>query len=673
MKEIKRIIYVEFSEAVDCGISASTIKSANLRKKANSRSSWNIIKDPSDKRKILISYPDLKPKYQNLVKAKFGNPHQYIKKQKRSLAEALISPLLTLSDADRQYYRDTLLYTDTQIIELTELCAWLRFLKTADNAWTKDHFKNRKELIETVMHILNEKSLEGLKKATNYRAFKRKLKDFSTGGPGSLISGRYGNQNGNKLTEVQRAALRSLYSDHRKYTMPKVHEKYLELSRLNDWPEITFETVRIYLNSPSIQFKTQQARNGKSIWRNTYEPILKRSNAKRPNDMWVIDGSPWELFYKEKDEKSRRWKLRKRVYGFVVIDAHSWKIIGYANGQTETENLVFKAIKNAAVNTGRLPRSIQSDNSAAIKSNSMLAWFKSIPSMHILAEAHLGRAKPIETLFKSFNLQILKEFHNFAGGGITAKKDDTHANEEWLLKHPETIPVLGDVLDQIDQAVEMWNERKMGDGLSPNEKFQHAESESIFKLQLEDQVSYFWKFKMAKKDTIRTYKYTNKGIKLQHNKQEYDYHVYDATGQIDKTFWAKYVNDMFNVKFDQDDMSMISLYQGGKFIAMAQQQRLGNMCVIDNTSDDALFLEKFREKRRQMLREVEQSRQDDIEYLEAEGVEMSVVDAEGFAKAPYTTNGKMKDDLNASKSAVKGKALSIYDISSEVRIIEDDE
>ena len=74
MKLINNILYLEFAELVSCGVSANTI---SIAKRDNSKC-WTFLNDPEDKRKVLIKYEDLKPKYKNMVFAKFGNPYTYI-------------------------------------------------------------------------------------------------------------------------------------------------------------------------------------------------------------------------------------------------------------------------------------------------------------------------------------------------------------------------------------------------------------------------------------------------------------------------------------------------------------------------------------------------------------------------------------------------------------------
>ncbi len=70
---VDNILYIEFTEATQAGISKDTI----IKAKNEGFGSWKIIKNPSDKRKVLIDYEALKPKYQQLILDTYGNPYEY--------------------------------------------------------------------------------------------------------------------------------------------------------------------------------------------------------------------------------------------------------------------------------------------------------------------------------------------------------------------------------------------------------------------------------------------------------------------------------------------------------------------------------------------------------------------------------------------------------------------
>src|SRR5690242_15929994 len=76
MKLIENILYLEFAEMAECGVSENYLRKA----KSTKTKCWSFIDDPDDKRKVLIEYEKLKEDYKRKVEARFGNPYEYVAK-----------------------------------------------------------------------------------------------------------------------------------------------------------------------------------------------------------------------------------------------------------------------------------------------------------------------------------------------------------------------------------------------------------------------------------------------------------------------------------------------------------------------------------------------------------------------------------------------------------------
>lgn len=63
MKYVGKILYVTFAEMVACGVYPQTIKNAKQR----GSKCWEFIKDPQDKRRLLIRYDVLAERYKNAL------------------------------------------------------------------------------------------------------------------------------------------------------------------------------------------------------------------------------------------------------------------------------------------------------------------------------------------------------------------------------------------------------------------------------------------------------------------------------------------------------------------------------------------------------------------------------------------------------------------------------
>ena len=74
MKLIDNKVFLTFQEMVQCGFSENTLKDA---KRTGARC-WKFMDDPEDKRKVLVSYEDLKPEYKRKVDERFGNVYDQV-------------------------------------------------------------------------------------------------------------------------------------------------------------------------------------------------------------------------------------------------------------------------------------------------------------------------------------------------------------------------------------------------------------------------------------------------------------------------------------------------------------------------------------------------------------------------------------------------------------------
>jgi len=77
MKIIDWVLYIEFAELADLGISGNTLRAGKARKSKE----WVAINDPADRRKVLFDYDYLKAEYKQLIHSRYGNPYEYAVKQ----------------------------------------------------------------------------------------------------------------------------------------------------------------------------------------------------------------------------------------------------------------------------------------------------------------------------------------------------------------------------------------------------------------------------------------------------------------------------------------------------------------------------------------------------------------------------------------------------------------
>lgn len=667
MKLINNILYLSFDEVTDvCKVSDTYLRRALKGQRRGELSCWAHIPDPEDGRKVLVQYDTLKPKYKALVQARYGkNPYTHAQMEAGRAAQdrkvAALSTLassLTSNPGDEAFFMGLGHYTDVQARQMARACAWLALCNsiTGKKHAQQHGFDSKEDLLRGVMEALNKENLHGLGNLNNYRYLLRRLKCFREHGRDSLVSKKHGNNNSRKLGEAQKTLLRRLYAQANKFPFTTITTKYNKIASRQGWKTLTVRTVQNYLAQPQVKTQCELDRHGFGYWRNVNEINQRRKKPSYPDDLWVLDGSPIELFYR--DGKN----LRKRLYGYLIIDAHSWYPVGYALGESETEQLVFEAIKNACTSNNTLPHQVLADNSSANKANDMLEWYPQVARYVTFATVGNAKAKVIEPFQGAFNKLILKEFANYAGGNITAKDVNTSANAEWLAANKDVIPTKEEAIHQVEKAINAWKHRAMKDGKAPAEKYQ-AGSPRKRPIDFGMVVSLFWKYRMARSGEIATYKYSQNGLTMQKNGQKYHYLVYDKKGLPDKAFHRQYLHDTFAVKYDPDNMDMVCLYKDGRQVHVAQIQREAPMAIVDYQEGDGEYIQGFLQNRKERLEEIREANRKDDELLEKMGI---VIEAEGYAKAPYPVGGRYKDRSNAAETALKG---GLYETDDDYSVV----
>src|SRR5690606_30977104 len=125
MKIIEGILYVEFAEMVDCGVSEKYIWKA----KSTGTRCWSFINDPADKRRVLIAFESLRDQEKAQVRARSGVPYAPVARQ------PLLAMVQPAPEAHDFYFRlqyaengiPTTLGTQ-QVAQSTPAAAWLALI-----------------------------------------------------------------------------------------------------------------------------------------------------------------------------------------------------------------------------------------------------------------------------------------------------------------------------------------------------------------------------------------------------------------------------------------------------------------------------------------------------------------------------------------------------------------
>ncbi len=77
--------------------------------------------------------------------------------------------------------------------------------------------------------------------------------------------------------------------------------------------------------------------------------------------------------------------------------------------------------------------------------------------MAIKTQPYNGKSKTIESAFGRFQMQFLKRDWFFTGQNITAKSDESKANEEFVMANKSNLPSLEDIKAVYAKRRQEWN------------------------------------------------------------------------------------------------------------------------------------------------------------------------------------------------------------------------
>jgi hypothetical protein len=686
---IGRVTYtgVAYKALIEVGVSEDT-----ARQYRRNSQSWQRLPDVSDARLVWIRYDTMAEKYQALLHQHYGTPDAYFAATstpappKRGIYPPLplprgefipnhapsqkLSAALQTNPADTQFFRTILnrdskqAYTDTQCRDLTRAAAWLRLLKTALDEPSKYGFKRKTELLDAALAAIRAENIgQGLYglKVKNTRVLDRKVAEYYTQKNNSLVSGKIGNVNAEKLDDEIKLLLRGMYRQHNRLCYTHLHAELLKRAASEPWGQqvqgITVQTVTNYLSRPDVRSLCLFGRYDRAVWRSLYDQTIKRQRPTQPHDFWSIDGTMFELYYMATvTVNGKDTKVRKRLYTYIVVDAATWAILGWTIGDSSTENqeMVFNAIRNAYYFAGCLPLQIQSDHGSANMANDMVGWLSQ--SVQYVTPAEVGNAKSkiVEAVWKHLNQSVLKpQAHNHSGGNVTVRTEDSRPSNDWLKANKDTLPNLPEAIAQINSSFHYWNNNALiklkgeAAATAPVERLKKPHRAKV--LGFEEQVAIFWRTRYDRKGEAQLYTYTQNGIQFQHKGETHNYRVYDTDGQQSNDFWRHNAGQKFVVKYDTDTPDMIMLYQDGKQAGIAQRLKETPMALADRKEGDAKFVQGELAKRKQFSLQIKAAYDTDTEALQTAGL----LDAMGMVKSPMLIGGQYKEALNAAEEALK--------------------
>ena len=623
MKIIDHKLYLTLQEAVVCGIGTeASLKVA----KAQGRKTFEFKDDPQDKRKVLISYEDLKDQHKQLVKARYGkNPYEFAGK------DGLLN--LVAQDTEAWEYFSGYRYDGDKMLPIgtvhqyTRAASWLNMLLQYTAGEGKGKLKkllnlSMSQLWTEVEYLLNlEKANARNSKyigyevlpgdfPTSYRRLKPKVDEYAEVGYGLLIHPNYGNKHASKLGkmaviegdmyqkssvkllengtnegvngvkndknggamyqfspdlyEQQMAVIRTVAASYRNLDAKQVEKIVTPLFLQKGWKPLSRERLREIIKENMHTLAPGRA--GSKNWANNHSIHVMRKAPDAPLKYWTLDAWDVELGYKEGSSYNR-------LVVCMVLDPYKKYIAGYAIGEQENAALIKAACRNALAHikqiTGKAykPAQVQSDN-YAIKQ--MLPFYQAMSTLAIPAAVGNAKAKVIEPYFKYINKEYCQLMSNWTGFGVKAKNQ---INTEMMNKIKSSWPDKAGLVAQIEEIIAKERAAKAEQYIPALQAY--AENLSVIEYK-----DYLVLFGTVSEKAVGV---SGVGIIKQIKGKKYVYDTYDMGFRARNTKWIIVYDELY---LD----SVLAVSECGKYKYILERKRALPMDRASMTEDDFVEL-----------------------------------------------------------------------------------
>lgn len=588
MRLIDSILFIDFTEMVASGVSEGYLKKA----KSVGASCWSFIKDPEDKRKVLIEYEPLKEKYKEMIEVKFGDPYIYVHNQ--VIKEFLKSDPKAVAYFTKFRTAAGAPLPPPTIKEYIQCANWLNLLIELDNNWTKYKralgMQAKPNLYEAVIRIIQNEKID-LPKA--YTRLKEKMRNYDGQHYEVIVNKRFGNDNSKKVkTDEAHALLLEMIDHHNQFDDTFIAKKYNLMAAKAGFPTITGTTVGNYRKKNSVILDA--GRYGSKVYYNNSGKVQHRERPSAPMLLINSDDNDLDLYYIDITlDKNGRKKVdyQFRYVLYVIIDAYNDYILGYAIGETPNVELIKSVYRNAINHvkeiTGEyyLWDALQFDRFAYSNKPKVyegsLKQFYDMQGITLPATLKVPRGKVIEQSFGTRWHQTLKEIsvstHNYAGNNIVSK---SKINEDALQLYKKDFPTKEEGLKQIHEFIYMMRNLEVTGkpGVTKQQEWLTAFNESQKSkqhiLETEQRLMLFGK------DHSHTNRVTNAGIVATLDEVKYVY-------EVPKEMYMNTLGLQVTLKYDPaDPAKVLAISTDGKHRMVCEQFERFKMAPADYQEGD---------------------------------------------------------------------------------------
>lgn len=539
----------------------------------------------------LIVWSSLPKKYKDRYIEQFGDPEEMMETERK--AEAV------KTDAEARAFYEAFEYdlngvqthlTEAKIDEYTLNASVMNTLIRSYNtksAMTKALNNGRRNIWSIVWDECEEyRELMGHTLPSSLARLKNKIGDYKKEGYKSLISGKFGNKNTLKVTDEAKEMLIAL----KRQKMPvltdsQIFEEFNKRAEEYGWKTMkSIRSLKAWLNAPENIQLWHGAVHGEQA---SHQLFMRRHKGELPTKrdaLWYGDGTKLNLYYLGDDGRVRTTNV------YEVIDAATEMLLGYHISDTENYEQQYHAYRMAIQTSGHKPYEIVHDNQGGHKKANSDGVLDKICHIHRATAPYNGSSKTIEQVFGQFQQQVLHKWWNFTGQNVTATKDMSRPDVEFIAANKDSLPTLDEVKEMYAEARQEWNDMKRpGTQMTRREMYESTVNDDTPAITPREMQEIFWVL------TKQAVTFTSGGITIQVNGKKYTYEVYDENGMPDHAWRRQNTLRKFIVQYDPYDMSSVNLFKVDKagerrFERIAKPYMTIHRAIQEQTEGEAAFI-----------------------------------------------------------------------------------
>lgn len=536
-------------------IEAEIISQSNY-KLLSFRNVLNVLRRGCRNTPALVEYDSIPPRFKKEIVKKVGDPykstkHIHFRDYLKQDVEAInFFNLYTIPDGSalpedrkKEYAANAAIFNAIDEIINNKLAKRKALGTTKTKIWQK--------LADIITDLPQHEWPHKLPK--NARRLKEKFYSYKQDGYQDLIHAGFCNKNSEKINDDAKMWLIARFADRidRVANVEQLWREYNSRAKQEGWKRLNDErTIYLFLNQEDIKPLWYGHRFGETKAKEKYTYFQKTKLPSMRDSLWYSDGTKLNYYYLDANGKMATCQV------YEVMDAFSEVFLGYHISKSEDYEAQYYAYKMAAQTSGHRPYQIGFDGQGGHNKLKAGEFLTKMARLSIKTQPYNGKSKTIENAFGRFQAQYLKRDWFFTGQNITAKKDESKANMEFILANVQNLPTLEEIKEIYAKRREEWNAAPHSKTKQPRiEMYLNSENPEAPELGTFEMVDLFW----ILRDKPVTY--TASGISFQEKKVAYDYVVYNEDRSVDMEFHRKNIDKKFYIRFDPDDMSRICLYE----------------------------------------------------------------------------------------------------------------